>query len=425
MELRANSSLKRQSSNTSGKSMNLGPRASQNDDIMNWSRNFIKLDPSDSWLNPMLSTAGNSAGNLLSRRISGMDCNRYMSNLTPVPSYAVVRFDGEPETPDVGDPFSMDRRADVHAGSTGFKPFKQKEEETITTNTPQPKKTRSSLIGLLTASLDPSRNHPLLESKSSGEPEPSLVLTNSRSKKEEIEEPKFKAPQAPMALTLNRTRSRTSIHDLAYRMIEDGRLDVRQVKVLRLEDKVFISNILNIRNRDVFVDPNLPDKDFVAQINQNLGEAKEKRNDDQLRWMFKKATKQMLIDNTEYRRNKLFRREEYMGELTKIFFPKCPEMEKSLLDSSFASKKKLKSMFEASKKFKEDFLSFANDKIWVIHREESSKLYEEMYQYTLSRLKNRPADRKKPFLKDQFKRLPWRDSDVQNTIDQVNKLLKK
>lgn len=208
-------------------------------------------------------------------------------------------------------------------------------------------------------------------------------------------------------------------------MIEDGRLDIRQMKMLRLEDKVYISNVVHIRNRDVFIDPMLPDKEFVTQVNHNLGDAKEKRNDDQLRWMFKKATKQMLIDHTEYRRNKLFRREEYMGELTKIYFPKNPEMENSLLDSSFASKKKLKTMFDASPRFREDFLAFANGKIWTIHREETSKIYEEMYQHTISRLKSRPKDLKKPFLKDQFKRLPWREADVQNTIDQINKLIKK
>lgn len=219
--------------------------------------------------------------------------------------------------------------------------------------------------------------------------------------------------------------SQLDLAELSFRMLEQNKLDYRDAMLLDFEDKVFISNILNIRHNSIFVNPNLPLDHFVHELNQHLGQPSDKRNDDRLRWVFKKAIKQMLMDHSDYRPNKLFKRENYIQSLTQRYFPQKPDMETYLLDSTFASKKKLKKMFLESPLFKEEFLDFVNNRVADIHHKESVQVFSEMHRYLKEHLALYPHAAARPFLKDRFKRLGWRESDVNNTIVQINKLFKK
>jgi hypothetical protein len=216
-----------------------------------------------------------------------------------------------------------------------------------------------------------------------------------------------------------------TVVEIAYHMIENNKLAVKHSDSVSFEDKVYLSNIVNIRNPVLLVDPTLEIGRFVQEVNKNLGEPQDKRNDDRLRWIFKRAIKFFLCHYTKYRPNKLFRREDYMPTLTKRYFPKNPEMEDDMLNSTFASKKKLMKMFSYSPLFKKDFMEFANNRIESLFHEESMKHYAEMHREVIETINKDATAYKKGFLKATNKRLDWRSSDVKHTIGQVNRLFRR
>jgi hypothetical protein len=223
---------------------------------------------------------------------------------------------------------------------------------------------------------------------------------------------------------MGKTLQDSSIAELTFKMLEQNRLDISDARNLSFEDKAFLSNILNIRHTGIFVSPSLPADEFAGQFNQHLGQPSDKRNDDRLRWIFKKAVKQMLMDHTGYRPNKLFKRENFIGVLTAKYFAGKPEMQTYLLDSTFASKKKLKTMFQESALFKEEFLDFVNNRVQEIHHSESVRTFDEMHRFFSDRLADSPQEACRAILREKYKRLGWRESDVKNTIAQINKLFR-
>lgn len=231
----------------------------------------------------------------------------------------------------------------------------------------------------------------------------------------------------PIQKSLSKAAKEADIITTAYSMIENCKLDIKPLKgKLSFEDKVYISNILNVLLPKVYINPDLPDDKYVTEINENLKDSQpeEKRNDDKMRWVFKRAIRYFLCTYTDYEPNKLHRREDNMDTLTARFFPKNKEMEKELLNSSFASKKKLTKMFELSPIFKKEFLEFTNVKLTELYKTEVIEHFEKMRTLVNEILENEPNAWKSGFLKNHHKRLYWRNEDVVKTIEQINKLVK-
>lgn len=218
---------------------------------------------------------------------------------------------------------------------------------------------------------------------------------------------------------------RTRASHLAYGMIETNRLDLKSYGDLTLEEKTFLSNIVNIRHPDVVIDPDQDLDSFVDQINSKLGQPQTKRNDDRLRWIFKRFIRHTLCKMTPYKPSKLHRREDYMATLTNYYFPLNPELEEDLLNSTFASKKKLRKLFCLSPLFKNEFFSFVNSQIETLHETESIGHFESIFDYMIETLKTNPEVTKIGFVRERFKRLDWRKVDVQDTVRQINGLVKK
>lgn len=237
---------------------------------------------------------------------------------------------------------------------------------------------------------------------------------------------------ADMMLTRSRSKNKDGfkeavvkkekeIEDIIHQMIESNHLQID--RELSQEEKVLISCIVSIQSEGKKkVNSNKKSADFVVDVNKNLVIPNDKRSDDRLRWIYKRFIRHLLVKETDYRPNKNHRREDYMADLTKIYFPKdWKDMKDELENSKFASKKKLKMLFSKSLKFKEDFLEYT-DNILDEYREEALNKYKSMFEAVKEAIVKGKDVSKDCIIKD--RRLPWRDQDVLVTVDQIKKVSK-
>lgn len=211
--------------------------------------------------------------------------------------------------------------------------------------------------------------------------------------------------------------------DLAIRMIEEHKLKVSDFGPLTGLDRMFLSNIIYIKNNTA-VDPELETSEFVTAVNSQLVLLKEKRNDDRLRFIYKRAIKHLLSQCSSYTANKLNRMQDFEQALVQRYFPESPELAKELMDTSFASKKKLQKLFGTSPQFKSDFLGFAKTHIRKYYLKYTQETYSNMFKQLQSMTSRKDGVNPESLFKS-FKRLPWRAADVESTVEQICNIVKE
>ena len=214
------------------------------------------------------------------------------------------------------------------------------------------------------------------------------------------------------------------IINLLIAMCEDNCLKVEKDDMMFEEsDKLFISNILYIKNRSK-VDHKLDQSAFIQSVNEGLSShEKEKRRDDRMRFVYKRAIKLMFENRTEYKIHLRKQKMEIFGEeFMRYYFDSDDVENHDVIDTSFASKKKLSKIFKKSPIFKADFES-ALEEI----KQNYSTYRSQTYYNMLAELEEK--DHKSPptleTLQKKFKRLPWTDSDIEKSIQLVSSVMKK
>lgn len=210
-----------------------------------------------------------------------------------------------------------------------------------------------------------------------------------------------------------------TLSEVAASMVENHHLNVAKYGELSDFDKHYLLNILFIKNKST-VDLSLSSEDFVVAVNQAIGSAKEKRNDDRLRFIYKRAIKYLLAKRSDYTANKLHKMDDFKDPMVQYYFPANPEITAEIMDTSFASKKKILKFFKMSPAFKKDFLEFANSELKTLYNRYSRETYQNMHKHLVLRYQKKECNKVSPdILMKAFKRLPWRCADIQSTIDQI------
>lgn len=205
---------------------------------------------------------------------------------------------------------------------------------------------------------------------------------------------------------------------VAIRMVNSQKLSISDYKsTLESLEKMFLCNILFLKN-GAKVSHELDTADFVAKINENLGDSKTKRNDDRLRFVYKRAIKWLLQKCSGYEANKLHRMQDYELDLVNHYFPKHVDIRNELMDTSFASKKKLQKLFRLSPQFKEDFIWFTEYQMESFYTKYTLETYAAMLKILQAKFV-KGEDMPQDFLFKHYKRLPWRADDVKSTVRQI------
>ena len=210
----------------------------------------------------------------------------------------------------------------------------------------------------------------------------------------------------------------TRIIKLVMVMMERMKLKLNKYGSLSKIDKMMISSIVFVKCNSI-LDYCHSDEVFVSKVNEYLREIKVKRTDDRLRFVFKRAIRHLFSKITAYRPTKNYRMDDFIGQFLKHYFPNNPEIEKSIMDTSFASKKKIQSLLALSPVFKRDFMEFINLDLISIHSKDLQASFQSMLAFISSNSSNNREYSVSAF-SQRFKRLPWRLADIQNTIETIN-----
>lgn len=205
-------------------------------------------------------------------------------------------------------------------------------------------------------------------------------------------------------------KQKLSIIDVAIRMSEENVLRISDFTgEFDIFEKVFISNLLLIK-KGKSVDWDMPSDQFVKESNKLLSLNRERRKDDRLRFIYKRAIKFLLAKCTEYQSNKSFRMEDFAEQFIKHYFGKKNNINQDVLDTSYASCKKLKLYFTHSQNFKRDFIEQALDQILSEYTAYTADQYYKMFCLLKSQIdQSKPSDK---ILFSRFKRIPWSASDI-------------
>lgn len=214
-----------------------------------------------------------------------------------------------------------------------------------------------------------------------------------------------------------------STGSLGFWMVENNELIVPLNRKLDFTEKVYFSNLLNLRHQHRIIDPHLEQSEFIAEINSNLGYPTERRCDEEFRWVFKRVIKHLLRKFTEYQPVKSYRRDKYMGQISQRFFSNNPNMAEDLLSSNFASRKKVKMLFEQSATFKEEFLWYVNNRLESEYRSELTRKYETLFDTVIAELGKSPQVKTENILRQFRKRLDWTVADATDAKNLVNEMV--
>lgn len=218
------------------------------------------------------------------------------------------------------------------------------------------------------------------------------------------------------------SKKKMTIVQVAINMINNNRLSLLgYAQELSGLDKSYLSNILFLKNKSI-IGTELATEKFVERVNSSLGEQKEKRNDDKLRFIYKRAIKYLLEQCSDYEPNKLHRMQNYEQQFTKKYYKDAQdELCKDLMDTTFASKKKLQRLFMLSESFKRDFMDFTRNQIEKYYSQYTLETYSQMFREVWAKYDGEHA-LSYDFLIQSYKRLPWRASDVAMTVQQIQKI---
>jgi hypothetical protein len=227
--------------------------------------------------------------------------------------------------------------------------------------------------------------------------------------------------QKPILIPITEPTESTELIHVAIRMVNEQNLAIIDYKQdLEPLEKMFLSNILYLKN-GAKVTHELDTPEFLTKVNECLGDSKTKRNDDRLRFVYKRAIKWLLQKCSGYEANKLHRMQDYEVNLVNFYFEKYPDIRTELMDTSFASKKKLQKLFKLSPQFKDDFIWFTQYQMESFYTKYTQETYATMLKILSARyVKGEivPQD----FLYKHYKRLPWRAADVTSTVRQISTL---
>lgn len=213
------------------------------------------------------------------------------------------------------------------------------------------------------------------------------------------------------------SKALSTLIEVSIRMVEEGKLTKADYGSFSQNDKLFISSLVYIKtNKEVGIDQE--ELQFIERINEALIMVKEKRNDDRLRFIYKRGIKHLLAKNSEYVANKLHKMQDYRSYFIEAYFKDCQDISDSVMDTSYASRKKLQQLFNVSSKFKTDFIQYADNHIMSEYQEYIQNTYNSMYKEFRKMVKKNIQDVK--YLKSSFKRLPWISKDVLSTIHQLH-----
>ena len=245
------------------------------------------------------------------------------------------------------------------------------------------------------------------------------------------------------------------LSQLASQIVEENRLSVNKSKhELGDFEKLLISNLVYIINKSR-VSTCLERDEFAKAVNSALCRRGQKRKDAQLRFVYKRAIKILMSKVTGYIANKTYHMEAFAEDFVRYYFPALPKAEdycsagskEEVMDTSFASKRKILRLFALSPVFKKDFLDYALPELRSRYTKYISTTYCKMIKClkaanrgSLGKAQvslNKPvkaADRpegpeakkveKNDILFKRFKRVPWSAAELEVSIQMVRNLVK-
>lgn len=158
--------------------------------------------------------------------------------------------------------------------------------------------------------------------------------------------------------------------------------------------------------------------DTLQSLLQSHSE-KQKRNDERLRWFFKRFIRSLLSEHTCYEPTKKFKMENHIGTLVSIYFPQNPEVYEDVCNLKFASKKKLVQLFMKSSTFKEKAMNFLSKSLIQQHEVEVRDYIKRLHD--LFSENSDQHDLKKLYRMDRVPN-PWLPSEVRRVYEQVKEV---
>ena len=203
-------------------------------------------------------------------------------------------------------------------------------------------------------------------------------------------------------------------------MINENKLTLVHTSAILSEfERLFASNLIYIRSQKR-VDYTMDTAKFVEHVNAILSDKGCRRNDDQLRFIYKRAIKSLMEKRTDYNRNSKIGMTAYEKDFVNAYFPNNPEVTNILTDTTFASKKKLQQLFRLSPGFQEDFMEFVTCQILTEYTRHTWKMYGMFYEKLKKMLRDN-SEKNEKMLHKEFKRLPWGAMDITATISRLKK----
>lgn len=194
-------------------------------------------------------------------------------------------------------------------------------------------------------------------------------------------------------------------------------------EILGHYEKMFISNILYIKHGED-IDACIENKQFEEVVNSVLtsrDRIKRRRKDDELRFVYKRVVKKMIASNTPYRQHCGMKMEDHLDPFMKHYFEGSSIKGLEAINTTFASKKKLRKMFGLSSVFKEEFKSSLLS-LREEYKEYRSKVYRNMNSYLSDLYSKGKANNRS--LYHIYKRIPWTDAEVFEAISLMTDIVK-
>ena len=211
-----------------------------------------------------------------------------------------------------------------------------------------------------------------------------------------------------------------SLIQVAIRTIEENILKISDyLGEFGQFERLFIANILQIKLGST-ANWAASNEDFVTEVNALLDNHREKRKDDCLRFVYKRAIKFLLTRCTGYKANKNHTMEDFSDRFISYYFGAKDGANFDILDTSYASRKKIKKYCQLSQSFKTDFFEVALEQIMTEYDSYKKDHYTKMFAFFTIEVQWGTSNEKILFSK--FKRLPWRKADLQMSVNLVQDL---
>ena len=215
---------------------------------------------------------------------------------------------------------------------------------------------------------------------------------------------------------------------VARDMVENAVLPKPIFSVLTRKERFFLFCVLSMIDNSSVIDHKLPEEDLLKEVNDRLDllNKQHKRKDDRLRWFYKRFIRFLLLKHTGYRPTKQYRACEFNSTIVNIFFKSAARIPENICNTTFASKKRLLTMFRNSPEFTQAAASFIENDLMKDHLEESNYLFNRLFKVFHDHYHDGIAlvHLAKRFYPEEYLRLPWRTGEVVETIKLLQTILK-